>query len=132
MTTMERLEEQRQHILEELADLGEIRRGSICEQFVESTGRDGRKKRRGPYYVYTYKEKGKTVSRRLTSAEQVAICQRQIQAFRRYQELTAQLLEVGERISDQALAGETLKKEALKKTSLCRSRSRKTPRSSVS
>ena len=123
MASMESLEEQRRRILEELGCLGEMRRGSICEQFVESTGREGRKKRRGPYFVYTYKEKGKTVSRRLTSSEQVALCQKQIQAFRRFQDLTGQLVEIGERISDLALTG-----EALKKTSRSRSKSRKTPK----
>ena len=123
MTSMNKLEIQRQRILEELADLGEMRRGSISEQFVETTGRDGAKKRRGPYFVYTYKEKGKTISRRLTNPEQVALCQKQIQAFRRFQELTAELLQIGEQASNLALAGEDVKK-----TSRSRSKSRKTPK----
>lgn len=123
MPSMENLVGRRLRVLEELAGLGEMRRGCICEQFVETTGRDGRKKRRGPYYVYTYKEKGKTVSRRLTNPGQVALCRKQIQAFRRYQELTGQLLEIGEQISDLTLAG-----EALKKTSPSSWQSRKTPK----
>lgn len=123
MTPMEKLETQRQRLLKELAELGAIRRGSISEQFVESRGRDGVKKRRGPYFVYTYKEKGKTISRRLTSPEQVSLCQRQIEAFRRFQELTAQLLQIGEQASNLALEG-----EAVKKTSRSRSKSKKTPK----
>jgi hypothetical protein len=123
MPSMENLVGRRLRVLEELAGLGEMRRGSICEQFVETTGRNGRKKRRGPYYVYTYKEKGKTVSRRLTNPGQVALCQKQIQAFRRYQELSGQLLEIGEQISDLTLAG-----ESLKKTSPSSWQSRKTPK----
>lgn len=67
MASMKTLEAQHRCILEELADLSDMRRGSICEQFVETTGRDGSKRRRGPYCVYTYKEKGKTVSRRLST-----------------------------------------------------------------
>ena len=121
MTSMNKLESQRQRILEELAELGEMRRGSVSEQFVESAGRDGAKKRRGPYFVYTYKEKGKTISRRLTSPEQVVLCQKQIQAFRRFQELTTQLLQLGEQASNLALAG-----EGVKKTSRSRSKSKKT------
>ena len=120
MTSMETLERQRRRLLKELAGLGEMRRGSISEQFVESTGRDGAKKRRGPYFVYTYKEKGKTISRRLTSPEQVSLCQKQIQAFRRFQELTAELLQVGEQASNLALAG-----EGVKKTSRSRSKSKR-------
>lgn len=123
MTPMEKLETQRQRLLKELAELGPMRRGSVSEQFVESRGRDGVKKRRGPYFVYTHKEKGKTVSRRLTSPEQVSLCQRQIDAFRRFQELTAQLLQVGEQASNLALEG-----EEVKKTSRSRSQSKKTPK----
>lgn len=123
MTPMEKLETQRQRLLKELAELGPIRRGSISEQFVESRGRDGVKKWRGPYFVYTYKEKGKTVSRRLASPEQVNLCQRQIDAFRRFQELTAQLLLIGEQASNLALEG-----EEVKKTSRSRSKSKKTPK----
>ena len=123
MTGMEKLESQRQRVLKELAELGEMRRGSISEQFVESIGRDGVKKRRGPYYVHTYKEKGKTVSRRLTNPDQVALCRKQIDAFRRFQELTAELLRIGERAGDLVLSG-----EEGKKTSRSRSKSKKTPK----
>jgi len=123
MVEMEKLRSRRQQVLRELAELGEMRRGSISEQFVESPGRDGVRKRRGPYYVHTYKEKGKTVSRRLTGPEQVALRQKQIDAFRRFQELTAELLRIGEQIADLALSG-----EEEKKTSPSKSRSRKTPK----
>ena len=123
MTSMETLETQRQRVLAELAEVGEMRRGTISEQFVETIGRDGIKRQRGPYFVYTYKEKGKTISRRLTSPEQVALCRKQIQAFRRFQELTARLLEMGERASNLALAG-----EEVKKTSRSRSKPKRTPK----
>jgi len=121
MAGMEKLESERQRVLKELAELGEMRRGSISEQFVESTSRNGVKKRRGPYYVHTYKEKGKTVSRRLTGPQQVALRQKQIDAFRRFQELTAELLRIGEQAADAALSS-----EEEKKTSPSKSRSRRT------
>lgn len=123
MKTIEQLETERQSILKELGELSEIRRGTISQQFVESIGKDGTKKRRGPYFLYTYKEKGKTVSRRLTSSQQVEMCQGQIQAYHNFQELTTRLLEVGEQISNMTLSG-----EAEKKTSPCKSKSRKMPR----
>jgi len=121
MTGMEKLDSQRQRVLKELGELGAMRRGSISEQFVEATGRDGVKKRRGPYYVHTYKEKGKTVSRRLTKPGQVTLCRKQIEAFRRFQELTEELLRIGEQAADAALSG-----EEEKKTSPSKSRSRRT------
>jgi hypothetical protein len=122
MTGMGKLESRRQQVLKELAELGGMRRGSITEQFVESTGRDGVKKRRGPYYVHTYKEKGKTVSRRLTDPQQVTLRQKQIDAFRRFQELTAELLRIGEQAADAALSGEEEKKTSPSKSSSRRTR----------
>ena len=127
MPTLEELIRQREPLVKELIELMEIRRGSVVEQFVEVTLQDGSKSRRGPYPLYSYKEKGKTVSRRLTSAQEAAMYRRQIAAFRRFQELAAQLVEVGERISDCVAAegGE-------KKTSSSKSRSKRTRRSAAS
>lgn len=122
MGHMNELDSQRQRILAELAELGEMRRGSICEQFVESVGRNGVKKSLGPYFVYSYKEKGKTNSRRLRP-DQVVLYRKQIDAFRRFQALTSELLRIGEQAGNLALAG-----EAEKKTSRSRSKSRKRPK----
>ena len=127
MSELGELKRQRDEVLQELAGLEEVRRGSVVEQFVESVGADGTPVKRGPYFLYTYKEKNKTVSKRLKSAQQADLYRRQIQAFRRYQELTARLRELGERISDLA-AGQ----QEVKKTSKRRSKSKKTPKSSAS
>lgn len=127
MPTLEELVRQREPLVRELIELVEIRRGSVVEQFVEVTLQDGSSSRRGPYPLYSFKEKGKTVSRRLTSAEEAATYRRQIAAFRRFQELTAQLVDVGERISDCVVA-----EGPGKKTSPSRSRSRRVRRSSAS
>jgi hypothetical protein len=123
METIEQLESQRQKILQELGALRAIRRGTISQQFVDTIDKDGTKKRRGPYALYTYKEKGKTVSRRLTTPRQVELCQAQIEAYRRYEQLTTQLLEIGEQISNLTLSG-----EVEQKTSRCLSKSSKTPK----
>jgi len=92
-------------ILAELAKLGPMRKGSLSEQYVDAVGRDGTKRRRGPYTLYTFKEKGRTVSRRLRGAEQVARYREQIAAFRRFQELTGELARVGQRLADLEAAG---------------------------
>jgi len=127
MATIEHLRAERQQILEELSQLEEIRRGSVVEQFVESTRKDGTRSRRGPYFLYSYKEKQKTISRRLTDHSQVARYRHQIEGFRRFQELTSRLLKIGEQISELLVA-----REGVKKTSRKKSRSSKTPKSSDS
>lgn len=107
---MNPIQKQRHEILAELANLQAMRRGSITEQYVESIGADGRPRRRGPYPVHTCKEAGRTVSRRLCRPELVAACREHIAQGRRFQELTARLLRLGEQLSDQILSGAALKK----------------------
>jgi len=123
MATLEELRRERKQLLEELTQLEEIRRGSVVEQFVESTRRDGSKSRRGPYILYSYKEKRKTISRRLPDRNEAARYRHQIEGFRRFQEVMSRLLEIGEQISELLLA-----QEGEKKTSTRKCRSSKTPK----
>ena len=94
------MDQRRQEMLTELAGLTRIRRGSVTEQYVEVAGRRGRVLRRGPYPLYSFKTSGRTVSRRIR-AEQVAVYRAQIAAGRRFQELTRELMELGESLCEQ-------------------------------
>lgn len=122
MPSIQHIHQQRQQILEEMAHLEQVRRGSLTEQMVETVGRDGRLHRRGPYPLYTFKEGGKTVSRRVTTPEQILLYRQQIEQGRRFQELSAQLLHLGEALSNQAVQS-----AAEKKTSKPRSRNNSKP-----
>ena len=93
----------RQEILRQLQDLQQIRRGTITEQFMETKLKDGSKVRRGPYHLHTFKDKQQTVSRRLRNPTEVQSCREQIDAFRQFQQLTAELLSIGEQLCDCAL-----------------------------
>ncbi len=106
-----RVRKRRRELLEELAKLEQMRRGSLCSQIFEATRKDGTKLYRGPYALYTCKEKGKTLSRRITKPEDLRRYREQIEAFRRFQVLASELVRVGERISDLVLSDE----EELKK-----------------
>jgi hypothetical protein len=121
MAQIQQLRKQRNRLLDELRDLDEIRRGSIVEQYVVATRKDGGKRRRGPYVLYSYKEKGKTVSRRLTKETDIPLYRNQIENFRRFRHITAELLRIGEQISDLAL-----REQKVKKTSKHTSKSRST------
>ncbi|GBE02710.1 hypothetical protein BMS3Bbin06_00446 [bacterium BMS3Bbin06] len=104
MTQLQGLRIRRDEILKEITALEQIRRGSVVEQFVETVKADGSKVRRGPYALYSYKEKKKTVSRRVSNPELVKVYRKQIKAFRRYQELSAELICIGEKISDMIIS----------------------------
>ena len=106
---VDRLRTRRDEIIKELDGLCEMRRGSVIEQYKEAVGPAGEKIRRGPYPLYTYKEKGRTVSRRLKSREEVEAYRRQIEAFRRFEELTRELVRIGEQMCEMP-GGEVEKK----------------------
>ena len=119
MSRTDELMAKRQRLLDELAQLKQIRRGSVVEQFVERVREDGTTVRKGPYVLYSFKEKARTVSRRLSKEGEAKVYRKQIAAFRRFQEVTAELLKLGEELSDLALCGD---EKALKKTSRSKSR----------
>lgn len=56
-------------ILERLAAIGPARRGQITEQWYDKTGKNGKKKRQGPYYVWTRYDDGKKITERVLAAE---------------------------------------------------------------
>lgn len=70
MNKTEVLTQKKAEILKKIANLGPMRKGSVTEQFLETKRKDGSKTKRGPYLVYTFKEKGKTKSRRIKGGEQ--------------------------------------------------------------
>jgi len=110
--SLTQVRKRRRELLEQLAAIEQMRRGSLFPQIFEATRKDGTRVRRGPYTLYTRKEKGKTVSRRITDPEQVRRYQEQIDAFRRFDALASELVRVGEKISDLVLSdAQELKKK---------------------
>jgi hypothetical protein len=106
METQAKLTRQRNQILAQLATLGPMRKGSLSQQYVQTVLKDGAKSQRGPYTVYTCKENGKTLSRRLTRQDEVALYREQIATFRRFQELTADLARIGQQLADCEITGD--------------------------
>jgi len=103
--------ERKEALLAEVAALGSWRRGTVTEQYLEVTTKDGRKKRRGPYPLYTCKTAGQqAVSRRLTDPKEVARYREQIQRFRRFQEIQKELVTLGERLCEADATGDAQKK----------------------
>ena len=118
MKKIETLKARRQKILEELVGLEEMRRGSVVEQFFETVRKDGSKGRRGPYALYSFKEKGKTVSRRLSGEEQIRKHREQIQTFRRFQDLMGELVSLGEQMADSQSPSDVAVQQVVEKKTL--------------
>jgi hypothetical protein len=106
------LEQQRQGLLRQLADLREVRRGCLTEQFLTVKHADGSQVKRGPYPLLTRKEANKTVSVRLTDPSLVPLYRQQIQAMRQFEGVVDQLMRLGEQLSDLAVAQAVQKKTA--------------------
>jgi hypothetical protein len=104
------LEQQRQGLLRQLADLREVRRGSLTEQFLTVQHADGSRVKRGPYPLLTRKEANKTVSVRLTDPSLVPLYRQQIHAMRQFESVIDQLVRLGEQLGDLAVAEVVQKK----------------------
>jgi hypothetical protein len=104
------LEQQRQGLLRQLADLRELRRGSLTEQFLTVQHADGSKVKRGPYPLLTRKEAQKTISMRLTDPALLPLYRRQIQTMREFERVVDQLVQVGEELGELAVAEVVQKK----------------------
>jgi hypothetical protein len=108
--TYSNLEQQRHGLLRQLADLREVRRGSLTEQFLTVKHADGSEVKRGPYPLLTRKEANKTVSVRLTDPGLVPLYRQQIQAMRQFDNVVDQLVRVGEQMGELAVAEVVQKK----------------------
>lgn len=127
MNKIEVMEAKREELLQGLRAIKLMRRGSVVEQYYEVKHRDGKVVRQGPYYLYSYKDGGKTVSRRLRGPEEAKRYREEIEQFREFERLSAALAEVNQRLCEAAATEEALgdQKKKLRK----RSRPRRPARS---
>lgn len=100
MDEIEKLERRRMEIIRQISSIGTMRKGSVTEQYLK-VAHKGKKEPvlRGPYFLYSRKEKGKTVGRRLTK-EEAGPFRREVEAFHRFQSLARQYAEISERMAD--------------------------------
>jgi len=129
------LEKRRKQLLAELAAIGELRPGSLTERYrkcgkptchcaTEVTGGHG------PSFSLSRKVEGKTVTRIIPSAA-VAETREQLAEYQRFRGLSAELIEVSERLCDLRLrARQTGSETAAAEKGGSRERSKRPSRSS--
>ena len=121
MSVREQLENRRRSLAEKIVAIRSLRKGSINEQWFPVM-RDGKKTEelRGPYFVFTYKAEGRTVSKRLHGEAALARAREDAANYQRFRALCAELesltMELGE--LERRECGE---EEAVKKKSNSRS-----------
>jgi len=109
---MATLLEKKNGLLDQIAQLGTLRRGQISEQYYKRTNAKGETVRTGPYYVWQAWVKGKKRSIRIPKEELEAV-RKEIAAHKQYKTLCEELADVMEQMSLEPPMDE---EETLKKT----------------
>ena len=130
---LEALERQRAEILRQMQQLGDMRRGSVVEQYLpcgkspcccKKPGHPGH----GPYFTLTSKVQGKTKTRQLRAGPVLEKVRREVHAFHHFRELSKRLIEINEEICEHR----PIEERAVKKTSWLRSRRKSNRKSTAS
>ena len=101
MPMFQSLESRRRQILDEIALLPPMRRGSLVQVQPEPAREKGSSTPKKTYWRYTYKDKKQKTQGRHIATDQLAQTYReQIEAFRRFQVLKRQLFEVSHKMAD--------------------------------
>ena len=105
MDTARSLDEKRERVLEQMRALRSMRRGSVTEQYLKVQHKGKRKPVvRGPYWVYTWKEGGKTVGQRL-SREEAARIKKDVEAHKKFVALCKEFETLTMRLGDVEVEG---------------------------
>jgi hypothetical protein len=93
------LETKRREVLEEMAAFTRMRRGTINEQYFQVRQKDGSAVQRGPYFLYSRTEKGKSFSVRVGPVE-VEQYREETENCRRFKELSNRYVLVCEELAE--------------------------------
>ena len=123
MGTVKEIEARRETILEELRKLRSLERGTINAHYVPVKRRTGKTVKKGPYYVISRRESGKTVGYHL-SEKGLARARQDVEAHHRFRELCREYEELTERLGamERGLGEGTVKKKRLRRRSSSRRR----------
>lgn len=103
-------DERRKAILQEIYELRPLRRGTINEQFLKSVDASGKDRLRGPYFVESRREGGKTISRRIPHGPELERAQTANANYRKYSALMSEFENLTEELDEQAAQREQKKK----------------------
>ena len=137
--TIERLEDKRTALLEQLADTGDMRRGSITEAYrpcgkPECACVADDHPGHGPFYAFTRKVGGKTRTVQLRPGVRLQKLEQEVATYRQFRRTCQELVDINETICEARPVDaepESLARPTLKKTSPRRSRPRSRSRSSA-
>jgi hypothetical protein len=98
MKTIESIVERRDEIIEEIRNLRSMRKGIINEQYLKVPHKGKEAFLRGPYYVLTKKQNGKTVSTRIRRNEYEEI-KKETEAYKKFNLLSSEFATITEELT---------------------------------
>lgn len=113
MFSIQDLKNRKLKILDQIGNIQYMRRGTINEQFLKVPQKGAEPAVRGPYYVLSWNEDGRTRSVRIKPSELEQIRQ-DVEAYKHFQALTKEFIEITETITKE----NRLEQIDLKKTDL--------------
>jgi hypothetical protein len=123
MKEIENIENRREQLLEEIRNIRVMRKGSVTKQYFKTKKKEQEEPvLHGPYWLYSRKEKGKTVGQRLSQPEAERF-QTEVDAFHHFKKLCDEYAEVTERLGD--LERESLEDSHQKKRRKLRSKKKR-------
>jgi hypothetical protein len=101
METLADLETRRERLLADMRAIRSMKRATINEQFLKVPHKGKAEPiLRGPYYVMSWHEKGKTIGRRLTADAELKQARKDIEAHKRFMALCQEFVQVTERLGE--------------------------------
>lgn len=92
----------RSELIGRIAEIGDMRRGSVVRQFIKrNRGGLGKPRLWGPYVLYTCKRKGKTIGRRLRRPDEIRRLEKRVENYHLFRRLCTELVDVSEKICEE-------------------------------
>ncbi len=98
--SIEVLEKRREELLAQIEEISTMKRGTINEQYLKVSRKGKEPSLRGPYYVLSRNEGGKTVGFRVKNDEKLKLLQQDVENYKRFNDLSKEFVSVMEAITD--------------------------------
>jgi hypothetical protein len=87
-------------LIEKIKEIRTMRRGTINEQYLKVPRKEKEPSIRGPYYVLSRNEGGKTVGFRLKTQEELDLATKDVESYKEFNRLSKEFITVTESITD--------------------------------
>ncbi len=99
MPIPEELSRKAEEVLKQIAELGPMRKGSLCWRVLKRKTKKGETRERGPYCYYTFKKNNRTHCK-MISKDAEPLFKEQIERSRQFQKLTREYANISQQMAD--------------------------------